>query len=61
MQSFLSLLVIVGALFYFAGNGADGTARKAYYAIAAALWILTGFLAYQIYFKPTLPIPDGTV
>ena len=44
MQSFLSLLVIVGALFYFAGNGADGTARKAYYAIAAALWILTGFL-----------------
>ena len=37
MQSFLSVLVIVGALFVFAGNGADGTSKKVYYAIAACL------------------------
>ena len=61
MQSLLSLLVIIGTLFFMAASGADGTARKAYYAIAAVLWILTAFLAYQFYFKPTLPIPDGTV
>ena len=48
MQSFLSVLVIVGALFVFAGNGADGTPNKVYYAIAASLWILTVVLAYML-------------
>ena len=48
MQSFLSVLVIVGALFVFAGNGADGTQKKVYYSIAASLWILTAVLAYML-------------
>ena len=48
MQSFLSVLVIVGALFVFAGNSADGTTMKVYYAIAACLWILTAMLAYML-------------
>ena len=48
MQSFLSSLVIVGALFIFAGNGADGTTRKVYYAIAASLWILTVVVAFTL-------------
>ena len=48
MQSFLSVLVIVGALFVFLGNGADGTARKVYYGIAASLWILTAVVAYML-------------
>ena len=55
MQSFLSVLVIVGALFVFAGNGADGTAKKVYYAIATCLWILAAFLAYTFYFGFTVP------
>ena len=57
MQSFLSLLVIIGALFYFAGNGVEGTARKAYYAIALCLWSLTALLTFLFYFKPSLPMP----
>ena len=44
MQSLLSSLAIIGALFVFAGNGADGTSKKVYYAIAASLWILTAVL-----------------
>jgi hypothetical protein len=48
MQSFLSSLVILGALSVFAGNRADGTPRKVYYAIAASLWILTAVLAYML-------------
>ncbi len=48
MQSFLSVLVILGALFVFAGNGADGTAKKIYYAIAACLWTLAAVLAYLL-------------
>jgi len=55
MQSFLSVLVIVGALFVFAGNGADGTSKKIYYGIAAGLWILAAFLAYMFYFGFTVP------
>ncbi|MDP9131398.1 MAG: hypothetical protein M3N35_13535 [Candidatus Binatota bacterium] len=53
MQSFLSVLVILGALFVFAGNGGDGTAMKVYYAIAAALWIVAAVLAYIFYFEFT--------
>ena len=48
MQSFLSVLVVVDALFVFAGNGADGTPKKVYYTIAASLWILTVVLAYTL-------------
>ena len=48
MQSLLSVLVILGALFVFAGNGTDGTPKKVYYAIAAVLWILTAVLAYML-------------
>ena len=55
MQSFLSVLVIVGALFVFAGNGADGTAKKIYYLIAISLWMLAAFLAYIFYFGFTVP------
>ena len=51
MQSFLSVLVILGALFVFAGNGADGTAKKVYYAIAASLWVLAAVLAYIFYIE----------
>ena len=50
MQSLLSLLVIIATLFFMAASGADGTARKAYYAIAAALWILTAFHCLSILF-----------
>jgi len=45
MQSYLSVLVILGALFVMAGNGADGISKKAYYAIAVSLWMLAAFLA----------------
>ena len=55
MQSFLSVLVIVGALFVFAGNGAEGTAKKIYYLIAISLWMLAAFLAYIFYFGFTVP------
>ena len=48
MQSLLSVLVILGALFVFAGNGAEGTPKKIYYSIAAGLWILTVVLAYTL-------------
>jgi hypothetical protein len=48
MQSLLSVLVILGALFYMAGNNADGTSKQLYYAIAASLWILTAGLAYML-------------
>ena len=56
MKSFLSVLVIVGALFVFAGNGADGTPKKIYYLIAISLWVLAAFLAYMFYFG--LMVPD---
>jgi energy-coupling factor transporter transmembrane protein EcfT len=55
MQSFLSVLVIVGALFVFAGNRADGTPKKVYYLIAASLWMLAAFLTYIFYFGFTVP------
>ena len=55
MQSFLSLLVIVGTLFFMAGNGADGTAKKIYYLIAISLWMLAAFLAYMYNFGFTEP------
>lgn len=55
MQSFLSLLVIVGALFVMAGNRAEGTDKKIYYVIAISLWVLTAFLAYLFYFDFTVP------
>ena len=55
MQSFLSVLVIVGALFVFAGNGADGTTKKIYYLIAISLWMLAALLAYIFYFGFTVP------
>ena len=55
MQSFISVLVIVGALFVFAGNGADGTAKKIYYFISFSLWVLAAFLAYMFYFGFTGP------
>ena len=54
MQSFLSVLVIVGALFVFAGNGADGTAKKIYYLVAIGLWMLAAFIAYIFYFGFTV-------
>jgi hypothetical protein len=47
MQSFLSVLVIVGALLVFTGNNAEGTSKQVYYATAAGLWILTVVLAYN--------------
>ncbi len=55
MQSFLSLLVIVGVLFVMAGNRAEGTEKKIYYSIAISLWMLAGFLAYIFYFEFTVP------
>ena len=48
MRSLLSVLVILGALFVFAGNNAEGTPKKVYYAIAAGLWILTAILVYML-------------
>ena len=48
MQSFLSVLVIVGVLFVMVGNGAEGTPKKVYYAIAASLWILTAVIGYTL-------------
>jgi hypothetical protein len=55
MQSFLSVLVIVGALLVMAGNGAEGTPKKVYYLIAVCLWMLAAFLAYIFYFEFTGP------
>ena len=54
MQSFISVLVIIGALFVFAGNSADGTSNKVYYQIAASLRMLAAFLAYIFYFGFTV-------
>jgi len=55
VQSFLSVLVIVGALFVFSGNGADGKSKKVYYLIAISLWVLAAFLVYMFYFGFTGP------
>ena len=60
MQSFLSL-VIVGALFYFAGNGGRNRKEGLLCDCGRPLDSLPPFLHINSIFKPSLPIPDGTV
>ena len=48
LAKFPFVLVVVGALFVFAGDGADGTSKKVYYAIATCLWILAAVIAYLL-------------
>ena len=59
-QSFLSL-VIVGALFYFAGNGGRNHKKGLLCDCGRPMDSLPPFLHINSIFKSTLPIPDGTV
>ena len=55
MLSFLSVLVIVGAMFFFSGTRAEGAPKTVYYVIAASLLALAALLSFIFKFEFTGP------